>query len=145
MYTVHMSTVPLFVKFRVLEWLYFVQCRPDKPQTQGFCKSRFPLSDFWVSCHLSYINVLVPSPTRFEVRQLSEQSPNHVLIYLLISKSTSSSISASVSWHWKKPTNNEYTHIENLHQWCSCHRSVIRGMADALEECWPVIMLVTGK
>lgn len=97
--------------------------------------------------HVIYpiINVPIPSPTRFEIRQLSEQSPNHVLIYLLISKSTSSSISASVSWHWKKPTNSEYTHIENLHQWCSCHRSVISGMADALEECWPVIMLITGK
>ena len=27
----------------------------------------------------------------------------------------------------------------------SCHRSVISGMADVLEECWPVIVLVTGK
>ena len=85
-------------KFGVLDWLYFVQCRPDKQQRDsvnlGFLFLTFGSHVIYVS-HNN--NVLVPSPNWFEIRQLLEQSPNHVLIYLLISKSTSSSISASVS------------------------------------------------
>lgn len=144
MYTVQMS-MHFLGKFGVLEWLYFVQCRPDKHQRVSVNLGFLFLTFGSPVIYISHNDVIVPSPTWFEIRQLLEQSPNHVLIYLLISKSTSSSISASVSWHWKKPTSSEYTHIENLHQWCSCHRSVISGMADALEECWPVIMLVTGS
>ena len=124
MYTVQIS-MHFLVKFGVLEWLYFVQCRPDKHQRDSVNLGFLFLTFGSHVIYVSHNNVLVPSPTWFEIRQLLEQSPNHVLIYLLISKSTSSSISASVSWHWKKPTSSEYTHIENLHQLCSCHRSVI--------------------
>ena len=95
MYTVQIS-MHFLVKFGVLEWLYFVQCRPDKHQRDSVNLGFLFLTS---GSHVIYpiINVLVPSPTWFEIRQLLEQSPNHVLIYLLISKSTSSSISASVS------------------------------------------------
>ena len=47
------TSIHFFVNFAVFQWLYVV---PDKHQTWGLCKSRFPLSDFlaWVSCCLSH-------------------------------------------------------------------------------------------
>ena len=69
-----MST-KFLVNSGVCEWLYLVQSRPDERLTWGFCKCRFPLSDYvgfewFISLYVSF---KVSPRVRIHVRKRGEQ------------------------------------------------------------------------
>ena len=56
--------IHFFVNFNIFKWLYLAYYWVYSHQTWRFCKSRCALSD-----HVDHLVRLVPSPSRYEIRQ----------------------------------------------------------------------------